>query len=151
MHLGRSITYECFLSQSVSILSSLNDIIDDVFKRKCSMNGEVMFHSSFKKDIENGEKVVLLEVKGLSISGLKKFCVCFYHSTSWNMKYQLRKQLCSFENERLISLSYAIWFLISEKKILQGARFFTVVHACIKSLNEAYKKWFLPLSYLYVD
>ena len=67
MHLGRSTTYECFLSQSVSILSSLNDIIDDVFKRKCSMNGEVMFHSSFKKDIENGEKVVLLEVKGLSI------------------------------------------------------------------------------------
>ena len=116
MHLGRSITYECFLSQSVSILSSLNDIIDDVFKRKCSMNGEVMFHSSFKKDIENGEKVVLLEVKGLSISGLKKFCVCFYHSTSWNMKYQLQKQLCSFENERLISLSYAISFLISEKK-----------------------------------
>ena len=32
------------------------------------------------------------------------------------MKYQLQKQLCSFENEKLISFSYKIWLMISEKK-----------------------------------
>ena len=55
------------------------------------------------------------------------------------MKYWLRKQLWSFENERLISFSYTIWFMISEK-ISQDACFFTVVHACTKSLNKAYRK-----------
>ena len=83
-----------------------------------------MFHSAFEKDTE---KVVLLEVKDLikllSSSGLKKFCVRSYHQTSFcfegheTVKYWLRKQLCSFENKRLISFSYTIWFMILEKNI----------------------------------
>ena len=43
---------------------------------------------------------------------------------------------------------FGSWFL---KKGSQGSRFFTVVHACTKSLNEPYKKFFQPLNYLYVD
>ena len=59
------------------------------------------------------------------------------------MKYRLQKKLCSFENESIISFSYTIWFMISEK-ISQGARFFTVVHACTKSLKKASKTFFQP-------
>ena len=55
MHSGRNITYEC-TSQSV-LYEVLNAVSDDVFERKCLFNGEIMFHSAFKKDIE---KVVLL-------------------------------------------------------------------------------------------
>ena len=40
--------------------------------------------------------------------------------------------------------------MISEKYI-KGAYFFTVVHACTKILNEAYKKFFQLLNNLYVD
>ena len=60
MHLGRNITYECCVSQSVSqsvLYEVLNAVPDDVFKRKFFFNGEIMFHSAFKKDTE---KVVLL-------------------------------------------------------------------------------------------
>ena len=56
MHLGRNITYEYRVSQSV-LYEVLNAVPDDVFKRKFLFNGEVMFHSAFKKDTE---KVVLL-------------------------------------------------------------------------------------------
>ena len=55
MHSGRNITYECCVSQSV--LYEVFIVSDDVFKRKCLFNGEVMFYSAFKKDTE---KVVLL-------------------------------------------------------------------------------------------
>ena len=55
MHLGRNITYECCVSQSV--LYEVLNAVPDVFKRKCLFNGEIMFHSAFKKDTE---KVVLL-------------------------------------------------------------------------------------------
>ena len=54
MHLGRNITYECCIIQSV-LYEVLNAVPDDVFKRKFLFNGE-MFHSAFKKDTE---KVVL--------------------------------------------------------------------------------------------
>ena len=79
-----------------------------------------MFHSAFKEDIE---KVVLLEVKAL-IQIIVKFkaekILCTFLSPSIllrGMKYRLQKQLCSFENERLISFSYKIWLMISEKNI----------------------------------
>ena len=55
MHLGRNITYECCVSQSVSY-EVLNAVSDDEFKRKCLFNGEIMFHSAFKKETD----VVLL-------------------------------------------------------------------------------------------
>ena len=42
----------------------LNAVPDDVFKRECLFNGEMMFHSAFKKDTEKG-CVIKLEVKGL--------------------------------------------------------------------------------------
>ena len=49
------------VSQSVSqivLYEVLNAVPpDDVFKRKCLFNGEIMLHSVFKKDTE---KVVLL-------------------------------------------------------------------------------------------
>ena len=63
-----------------------------------------MFHSAYKKGTE---KVVLLEVEGL-IQIIVKFwaeeIVCVFVSLKIllrGMKYWLRKQLCSFENERL--------------------------------------------------
>ena len=56
MHSGRNITNECCVSQSI-LYEVLNAVPDDVFKRKCLFNGEIMFHSAFKKDTE---KVVLL-------------------------------------------------------------------------------------------
>ena len=55
MHLGR------IISQSV-LYEVLNAVSDDVFKRKCLFNGEILLHSAFNKDTE---KVVLLEKKGL--------------------------------------------------------------------------------------
>ena len=56
MNSGRNITYECSISQSV-LYEVLNAVPDDVFKRKCLFNGEIMFHLAFKKDTE---QVVLL-------------------------------------------------------------------------------------------
>ena len=52
MHLGRNITYECCVSQSV-LYEVLNTVGDNVFKRKCSFNREI-FYSAFKKGIEKG-------------------------------------------------------------------------------------------------
>ena len=61
MHSGRNITYdECCVSQSVSqsvLYEVLSAVPDDVFKRKCLFNEEIMFYLAFKKDTE---KVVLL-------------------------------------------------------------------------------------------
>ena len=48
MHSGRNVTYECCVSQSV-LHEVLNAVSDDVFKRKCLFNGEIMFHSEFHK------------------------------------------------------------------------------------------------------
>ena len=59
MHLGRNITYVCCVSQSV-LYEVLNAVPDDVFKRKCLFNGEIMFHSAFKKDTE---KIALLKIR----------------------------------------------------------------------------------------
>ena len=56
MNSGRNITYACCVSQSV-LYEVSNAVPDDVFKRKCLFNGEIMFHSASKKDTE---KVVLL-------------------------------------------------------------------------------------------
>ena len=56
MHSGRNITYEYCVSQSV-LYEVLNAVPGDVFKRKCLVNGEIMFHSAFNKDTE---QVVLL-------------------------------------------------------------------------------------------
>ena len=56
MHSGRNITYGFCVSQSV-LYEVLNAVSDDVFKRKCLFNGEIMFYSAFKTDTE---KVVLL-------------------------------------------------------------------------------------------
>ena len=57
MNSGRNITYECCVSSQLVLYEVLNAVPDDVFKRKCLFNGEIMFHSAFKKDTE---KVVLL-------------------------------------------------------------------------------------------
>ena len=43
------------VSQSV-LCEVLNAVSDDVFKRKCLFNGEIMFYSAFKKD---HEKIVI--------------------------------------------------------------------------------------------
>ena len=51
MHSGTNITYECCVSQPV-LYEVLNAVSDDVFKRKCLFNGEIMFYSAFKKDTE---------------------------------------------------------------------------------------------------
>ena len=109
-----------------------------------------MFHSAFKKDTE---KVVLLEVKGLMQVIVKfraeKILFMFLlikhrfegHEISITKTYNCAhlKMKGSFH-----SASYTIWFMISEKKISQDARFITVVHACTESLNKAYKKFSQP-------
>ena len=46
---GISLMNACWVSQSV-FYEVLNAVSDDVFKRKCLFNGEIMFHSDFKKD-----------------------------------------------------------------------------------------------------
>ena len=81
--------------------------------------------------------------KLLSRSGLKKFCV---RSLSPNIllsgiKYWLRNQLCSFENERLTSFSYTIWFMISEKNVTRCM--FLHRDACMhqKSQRGIHKMW----------
>ena len=51
MHSERNITYEYCVSQLV-LYEVLNAVSDDVFKRKCLFNGEIMFYSAFKKDTE---------------------------------------------------------------------------------------------------
>ena len=58
---GISLMNACWVSLPV-FYEVLNAVSDDLFKRKCLFNGEIMLHSAFKKDTE---KVVLLEVKGL--------------------------------------------------------------------------------------
>ena len=45
----------CWVSQSV-FYEVLNAVNNGVFKKKCLFNGEITFHSAFKKDTE---KVVL--------------------------------------------------------------------------------------------
>ena len=71
MHSGRNIIYECCVSQSV-LHEVLHAVSDDAFKRKCLFNGEIMFHSAFKKDTEKAVLGIKLEVKGL-IKIIKKF------------------------------------------------------------------------------
>ena len=63
----------------------LNAVSDDVFKRKCLMNGEIMFHSEFKKDTE---KVILLalEVKGLKKKKKNKKCMSQDKTINVNIK-----------------------------------------------------------------
>ena len=100
-------------------------------------NRKIVFHSAFKKDTE---KVALLEVKGL-IHIILKFMtekkLCSFLSSDIlfrGMKHRLRKQLCSFENGRLISFSYRTWVMISEKNIIRC----TFVHrgACMYQKSQ---------------
>ena len=109
-----------------------------------------MSHSKFKKDTE---KVVLLEVKELiqiivNFRAEKDLCTFLSPNIIFrDMKYQLRKQLYSFENERLISFSYIIWFIISEKYITK----FTFLHraTCMhQKSQQGIQKCFQPLNYL---
>ena len=86
----------------------------------------------------------------MSSSGLRKFCICFYHQTSflgtWNFNSENN---CA--QGRLISSIYTIWFMISEKKKQKKTRSrFLHRGACIhhKSLNEAYKFFFSALKLL---
>ena len=77
-----------------------------------------MSYSAFEKDTE---KILLLEVKGL-IQIIVKFkaerTLCTFLSLKIPFRgMKLRKQLCSFENGRLISFSYTTWFMISDKNI----------------------------------
>ena len=100
---GISLMNTCWVSQSV-FYEVLNTVNDDVFKRKSLFNGETMFHSALKRILKSCV-ILLLEVKDL-IQIIVKFraekILCTF--LSWNiflrgMKYQLRKQLSSFENE----------------------------------------------------
>ena len=60
MRLGRNITHERFLSQSVSAICQVLNAVSVMvcFKNMC--NGEIIFH--FKKETQN---IVLLQMKGL--------------------------------------------------------------------------------------
>ena len=100
-------------------------------------NGEIIFH--LKNDTQD---VLLLRVKGLikllPNSGLKKFCVIFYHAPNillWSTKCRAGQQLCSNTLKRTnwnviflwrimncpvkqmtkTHFRYTIWLLISEK------------------------------------
>ena len=66
MHSGRKITYECCVSQQSVLYEVLNAVPDDVFKRKCLFNREIMFHSAFKKDTEKVVTMVYACTKSLN-------------------------------------------------------------------------------------
>ena len=80
MYSGINITYECCVIQSI-LYEVSNAISDDVFKRKCLFNGELMLHSTFKKDAEKVLYVTKLEEKGL---------------IKINEKFRTEKSLCTF-------------------------------------------------------
>ena len=101
------------------------------------------------------EKVVLWEVKGL-IQVIVKFrteiCICFYHWTSflgtWNFNSE---NICA--QERLISFSYTIWFMISEKKIYYHAQVSSPwrMHTLQKYQRGIQFFFFSALNYFYMD
>ena len=80
MYSGINITYECCVIQSI-LYEVSNAISDDVFKRKCLFNGELMLHSTFKKDAEKVLYVTKLEEKSL---------------IKINEKFRTEKSLCTF-------------------------------------------------------
>ena len=80
MYSGINITYECCVIQSI-LYEVSNAISDDVFKRKCLFNGELMLHSTFKKDAEKVLYVTKLEEKGL---------------IKINEKFRTEESLCTF-------------------------------------------------------
>ena len=144
---GISLTNASWVSQSV-LCEVLNAVSDDVFKTKCLFNGEIIFYSAFKKDTEK----VLLKWKAwyklLSSSGLYvsitrhpfegheiSVTKAIVHIWKWNTNLI-----------QLLNLVLDIW-----KNISQGACFFTVVHACTKSLKEAHKMFSEPLNYFDMD
>ena len=120
---GISLMSACWVSQSMlnQILNAVQTVMTHACVWKKMFNGEIMFYSAFEKDTE---KVVLSEVKGLiqiivkvkAENVSRKFLSP--NILLRGMKYWLQKQLRSFENERLISFSYTIWFMISEKNIV---------------------------------
>ena len=61
---GISLVSTCWVSQS-EFYEFLNFVSDDVFERKYLFNGEIMFHSAFKKDAQKVVLCLLEEVKGL--------------------------------------------------------------------------------------
>ena len=114
----------CWVSQSV-FYEVLNAVNDDVFKKKCLFNGKIIFHSAFKKDTE---KVVLFRYwkwkawcKLLSSSGLKKFCVRFYHQASswgawWNISYKSNCAHLKMKNSSHSATQFGWWSLKKKKK-----------------------------------
>ena len=85
----------------------------------------------------------------MSSSGLKSFLYISItkhpfeeHRISVTRTTVLKMKKGSFHS----ATQFGSWFL---KKISQGARFFTVVHASTKSLNEAQTKFFQPLNYTF--
>ena len=77
----------------------------------------------------------------MSSSGLKKFCARFYHQTFFwgesNIDYEKNCAHLNMKGSFHLATQFGSWFL---KKKSQGACFFTVVHACTRSLNEACRK-----------
>ena len=114
-----------------------------------------MFHSAFKKDIlkrlfnsvirSGRPDTYYCQIQGWKI-------LCTFQSPNIllrSMVYQLlRKQLMKMKKGSSYSATqFGSWFL---KKISQGARFFAVVHASTKSLNEVHTKFFQPLNYTFM-
>ena len=107
MYSGVNITYECCVSHSI-LYEVSNAISDDVFKRNCLFNGELMLHSTFKIDAEKVLYVTKLEEKGLIKINenfrTENLCVLFYRQTSYwgagNINYE--NNCAHLKYERLI-------------------------------------------------
>ena len=142
------------VSQSVSqsvFYEVLNTVSDEVFlKEDVIGNEEMIFHSAFKKEYWKG-CFIRSERIDTSYCQVQDWKRCFYHQTSflgiWNFN---NENNCA--HERLISFSYTIWFMISEKNIYHKAQV-SSPWCCIhhKSLNETYKNFFQLLNYFYLD
>lgn len=138
MHLGEgiSLTNACRATQSV-FYQVFNALSYEVLKRTCFME---KYNISFKK---HTERVVLLQVKEKvdtnyrQVQGwkiLRTFPSCTKHFFEGHD--DTRTQLCSFENEKLISRTwFGSWFL---KIVSRATCFFTLVHAFTKNLKKAY-------------
>ena len=108
----------CWVSQSV-FYEVLNTVSNDAFlKEDVIGNGEIMFHSAFKKGCWKGF-FIRSERIDTSYCQVQDWKKCFYHQTcfsgSWNFN---NKNNCA--HVRLISFSYTIWFMIFEKKYHKG-------------------------------
>ena len=96
----------CRVSQSV-FYEILNTVSDDAFlKEDVNGNGEIMFHSAFKRGYWKG-CFIRSERIDTSCGQVLDWKVCFYHQTSflgtWNFN---NENNCA--HERVISFSYTI-------------------------------------------